>query len=194
MKKVYASLVVLSLAIAAPVAVQAQSPFSVEVQAGVVVPTGDFADDFATTGFGFGVHAMYQLTPMIDLYAGYSWQRFGVDEDDFGDVDLDVDDSGFALGARLNLRGMPGFDPWIRGGVILHELKISGSEGGFSASFTSDRSVGFEVAAGLAFPVAPRISIVPSVTFRNYSPEFDGESIDESVSYFGLHVGGRISF
>jgi hypothetical protein len=38
------------------------------------------------------------------------------------------------------------------------------------------------------------ISIVPSVIFRTYSPEFEGESIDESVSYFGVHVGGRISF
>jgi opacity protein-like surface antigen len=194
MKKVIALFVVLGLAIAAPAAVQAQSPFSVEVQAGVVVPTGDFADDFATTGFGFGVHAMYQLTPMFDLYAGYSWQRFGLEEDEFDGVDVDVDDSGFALGARINLMGMPGFDPWIRAGVILHEIKFSGSEGGFTASFTSDRSVGFEVAAGLAFPVAPRVSIVPAVTFRTYSPEFEGESLDESVSYFGVHVGGRIAF
>jgi hypothetical protein len=187
MKKVIALFVVLGLALAAPAAVQAQSPFSVEVHAGVVVPTGDFAD-IATTGFGFGAHAAYQVMPMLDLYAGYSWQRFGV-EDEFNG-DLDLDDSGFAVGARVNLMGMPGFDPWIRGGVILHEIKIS--EGGFS--LTSDRAVGFEVAAGLAFPIAPRVSITPAVTFRTYSPEFEGESLDESVSYFGVQVGGRIAF
>jgi opacity protein-like surface antigen len=188
MKKVIGLFVVLGLALAAPVAVQAQSPFSVEVHAGVVVPTGDFGDDFATTGFGFGIQAAYQVMPMLDLYAGYSWQRFGVDDDFNGDVD--VDDSGFALGARVNLMGMPGFDPWIRGGVILHEVKIS--EGSFS--LTSDRSVGFEVAAGLAFPIAPRVSIVPALMYRNYSPDFEGADLDESLSYFGVTVGARISF
>lgn len=191
MKRIRVLFVMVGLAVAAPVAVQAQTPFSIEAQAGVMVPTGDFADDFATTGFGFGVNAAYRIMPMLDIYAGYSWQRFGTDSE-FEEVDVDIDDSGFALGGRVMFPGT-GLDPWIRAGVILHELKLSGSEGGFSASITSDRAVGFEGAAGLAFPVAPRIQLTPGVTFRTYKPEFEGETSDESVTYFGVHIGGRIS-
>lgn len=194
MRKVHALLLVLGLAIAAPVGLHAQTPLSVEVQAGVVIPTGDFAEDFATTGFGLGINAAYRILPMLDLYAGYSWQRFGVDDEEFPDADIDVEDSGFALGARLNVPAVPGLSPWVRAGVILHELQVSGTDGGFTASFTSDRALGFEVGAGLAFPVAPRVSLTPGITFRSYKPEFDGETADEPVTYFGIHLGGRISF
>jgi opacity protein-like surface antigen len=192
MKTVKTLFAVLSLAVLAPVALQAQTPFSVEVQAGAVIPTGDFADDFATTGFGFGINAAYRVIPALDIYAGYSWQRFGVDDAEFDDVDVDLDDSGFALGARLFVPGMATLSPWVRGGVIFHQLKVSGSEGGFSASFTSDRTVGFEVGAGLAFPVAPNFAITPAVLFRTYEPEFEGESGD-AVSYFGIFVGGSLA-
>jgi hypothetical protein len=192
MERISVLFVVLSLGIMAPAAVVAQTPFSVEVQAGVVVPTGDFADEFATPGVGIGANVAYRVIPMLDIYAGYSWQRFGADDAASEGTDLDIDDSGFALGGRLNFPGM-GLGPWVRAGVILHELKISGSDGGFSASLTSDRAVGFEVGAGLSFPVAPKISLTPGVTFRTYEPEFDGESADESVTYFGLHLGGQIS-
>lgn len=193
MKRIRMMFVVVGLAVLAPAAVQAQTPFSVEAQAGVVVPMGDFADDFATTGFGFAVNAAYRVMPMLDVYAGYSWQRFGADDGEFEDVDVDIDDSGFAFGGRLLFPGT-GLDPWVRAGLILHQLKLSGSEGGFSASFTSDRSLGFEAAAGLAFPVAPRVSLTPAITFRTYSPDFEGESSDESIQYIGVHLGGRISF
>jgi opacity protein-like surface antigen len=193
MKTVTTLFLGLTLAVMAPAALHAQTPLSVEVQAGVVVPTGDFADDFATTGFGFGINAAYRVMPMLDIYAGYSWQRFGVDEGDFEDVDVDVDDSGFALGARFNF-AMPALSPWVRGGLIFHELKVSGSEGGFSASFSSDRTLGFEAGGGIAYPLAPNIDLTPALMFRTYKPEFDGESSESSVSYFGLFLGGRISF
>lgn len=194
MKAMCSLFAVLSIAVLAPVALHAQQTgFSVEAQVGGVIPTGDFAD-FATAGFGFGVNAAYRVFPMVDVYAGYSWQRFGADDDEeFGAVDVDIDDSGFAFGGRLHVPAVPSLNPWIRAGVILHQLKLSGTEGGVSASFTSDREAGFEVGAGIGFPVAPKISLSPAVIFRSYKPSFDGETSDESLTYVGLYIGGRIS-
>lgn len=185
----------LTLALVPIAGVQAQiTPFSVEAEAGVVIPTGDFGDDFATTGFGLGLTAAYRVAPMLDLYAGFSWQRFGAEDDpEFGEFDVDIDDSGFSLGGRLHFPGAPGISPWVRAGVIFHRLKVSGSEGGFSISVESDRTVGFELGGGAAFPVAPRVEITPSLSFRRYTPELAGES-DEAVTYLGLGVGARFTF
>lgn len=194
MKAVRTLAAALGLAVLVPAAAQAQiSPFSVEARVGAAIPTGDFADG-VTTGFGFDANVAYRVMPMLELYGGYSWTRFGFDDDEEFDEDVNMDDSGFAVGARVMFAGVPGIDPWVRGGVILHQLKTSFSEGPVSGSFTTDRAAGFEAAAGVAIPVAPRVALTPAVTFRTYTPKFDGESFDSSVQYVGLHLGGRISF
>jgi opacity protein-like surface antigen len=187
---------VLGFALLVPVSVHAQiSPLSLEGRVGAVIPTGDFADG-AKTGFGFDVNAAYRVIPTLDIYAGFAWSRFGVEDDEEFDTSVDIDDSGFQVGARLHVPGVPGVDPWVRGGVIFHQVKWNVSEGGLTGSITTDRTVGFEAGGGVAIPVAPRVALTPAVTFRSYKPEFEffGETADMTVSYVGLHLGARISF
>jgi opacity protein-like surface antigen len=187
MKTIRTLFAVAVIAALAPVTVEAQIPLSIEASVGAVVPTGDFAEDLSA-GFGFGVNAAYRVMPMLDVLAGYSWQRFGVDAEDANDAD--VDDAGFMFGARFNAP-MPGINPWVRGGVIMHQMKMS-AEG---MSFDFDRATGFEVGAGATFAVAPRISVVPSVTYRQYTAKMEvmGFAIEEDVSYFGANVGVRFT-
>jgi opacity protein-like surface antigen len=191
------------LAAVVPVAAQAQfaTPFSIEGRAGAVVPIGDFGDTEvmgAKTGFGFGVNGAYRVIPMLDLYAGFSWHRFGVEDDpEFGDVNFDLDDSGFEVGARLFVPGMTGISPWVQGGLILQQLKMGGSEGGISASLTSDRAAGFEVGAGAAFPLTPNLSLTPGVRYRQFKAKFDlpfigSESLD--VQYLAADLGVQFRF
>jgi hypothetical protein len=188
-------LAALALAAALPAVASAQLlPLSVEARGGAYIPTGDFADGL-NTGFGFGGNVAYRVIPMLDIYAGYSWQRFGVEDDEeFEGATLDLDDSGFAFGARLHLPAAPNLGPWVRAGVIMHQLKFTGSDGGISVSLSTDRAVGAEIGGGLAIPLMPSLSLTPGVSFRTYKPRFEGATSDEPVQYFGLELGARFAF
>lgn len=184
----------LCAALIAPAAVEAQTvlPLSVEGRVGVGVPTGDFGDG-ASAGVGFGATATYHVMPMIGIRAGYDYQRFSVD-DDVEDVELDVTDSGFALGLALTPPLTPGLNLVLHADAIMHQLKISASDGAVSGSINSDRKVGFDVGAGLEFPIAPRASILPRVRYRQYGLNFDDEDIGGDVTYFAADVGLKIRF
>lgn len=194
MKRIWIPAAILAVGLAAPA--QAQfSPFSIEGRAGAAFPTGDIADGL-NTGFSVGANVGYSVMPLLDLYAGYSFQRFGFDDDEeFGEVDADATDSGFSLGARL---GLPAgaISPWVFGGVLLHQVEIEGRDGDVTASMTSDRSVGFEVGGGVALPIAPALSLTPAVRYRRYSTDFDfgGETWSEDITYFTVDVGVRLRF
>lgn len=196
MKVIRIALTALCVGLAVPAAVGAQSvvPLSIEGNVGVGVPTGDFGDA-ADPSYGLGATVIYDLGPMLGLRAGYSYQRFGVSEGEVEfDADADYTDSGFALGLELNPVLGPGLNLLLHADAILHRLKISASEEGLSGSFTSDHSFGFDLGAGLAFPVGPRVSIVPRVRYRQYDAEFDfggGEPGEGSISYFAGGVGLR---
>ncbi|HUE96038.1 MAG TPA: hypothetical protein VMN39_05235 [Longimicrobiaceae bacterium] len=130
--------------------------------------------------------------PMVDLYAGASWARFGFDDAD-EEADANFTDSGFFAGARVALPAGP-VQPWLRGGVIYNALEVSGEEEGISVSFETDRTVGFEVGGGIGFSVIPMVTITPGVRYRSYSPEFQfgEESGDVDVNYIAIDIGARI--
>jgi opacity protein-like surface antigen len=199
MKRIQVVFATAAIALSAPAIVEAQQlPLAIEVRGGAYIPTGDFAEGVGT-GFGLGGIVSYRVIPALDIYAGYSWQSFPIDDDEeFDDVDIDIEDSGFAVGVRFEVPAAANLGPWIRAGLILHQAKFSGSDGSVSVSFTSDRTAGLELGGGVAIPVTPNLSITPGVSFRTYKPTFDIageiETSDESLSYFGLEIGGRFTF
>lgn len=205
MKAIPIVLPALCVGLATPPAVNAQSllPLSVEGHAGVSLPMGDFGD-LANPSYGLGATVVYDLAPMIGIRAGYNYQRFGVDEEESGGADAEYTDSGFALGLELNPVLTPGLDLLLHADAILHQFvaradvqiavgwEVQASEW----SVTSDHRFGFDVGAGLAFPVGPRVSIVPRVRYRRYNAESDfgrnGESGEDDISYFAGGLGIRV--
>lgn len=195
-KLVVPALVLGAAALAAPASAQTVLPLSFEVRGGVVLPQGDF-DDGANTGFIVGGTVHYRVAPIASIFAGFEHAKFGIDDDsDFGDVDADITDQGFRLGARFDvpLAGMTGISPWIEGGATFNKTSINFSDDDASVGVDSDRSVGFEVGAGLAFNVAPKISITPGVRYRSHKAEFDfdGGSEEFDVNYFAIDLGVHI--
>ena len=178
------------LALATPAAGQlaglAGTPLSVEARLFGAFPTGDFGEgDDLETGLGFGVEAAYNVLPVIAIYAGFSRVSFGVDANE----NLDVVDSGFDFGLRWTLPAVANLSPFLRGGLVYHELEFDAD----GADVSTDRGLGFDIGGGFAVRLSPRWSINPLINYVRYSPDAEGNADDDfTVSYLGL--GASLAF
>jgi hypothetical protein len=189
-------LVLLTLAAAAAFAapVQAQlpnvTPFSLEVRGGLALPTGDFGDGDVESGITYGANATFHFIPLLGIYGGYTRNEFG------GEDDADLTDEGFSGGLRLAIpTPLIPIDPYVKAGVVYNTLEISGSEGGVTVGAESDRSLGFEVGAGIGIGLGPKLSLTPQVTYTKYSPDFGENGLGDivpDVSHIRVDVGLRL--
>jgi len=184
MKRATSVIVAAFAALAVSGTASAQSPLSVEVRGGAAIPTGEFADN-AKTNVGYGATVGLRVAPMVSLYGGYSRAEFGLT-----DTASDATDAGFQVGARVGIPGLgTGISPWVKGGVIFHELEIETS---YLGSTTGDSEPGFEMGAGLSFPLGPQVTVTPGVGFRRYNHVLFQDQGTRSVSYVNADLGLRI--
>ena len=161
----------------------AQIPLSIEGRVDAAIPTGDFAD-VASTAPSFSASAAFGLAPGFGVYGGYSMTEF-----DLEGSDGEASDEGFSVGltAALPVAGLP--SPWVGAGLVFHEFEVEG--GGLEIE--GDTEMGFEVGAGVAVPVTPRVRLTPAVGYRTFEVDLLGLGTDR-VSYFSAGVGLNISF
>lgn len=182
-------------AAAAPARAQlpAITPFSFEVRGGLAVPTGELNDSaLATPGFTIGGSATYHAFPMVGLYVGYTFSRFGV-EDEVSELfgDGHFTDQGLDAGVRVAIpTPLIPIDPWIRGGIVYHRLSLGGFDDPDFEGET-DTSLGFEVGGGLGFGLGP-FSLTPGVSFVRYNVDDDDTGSDATISYVKVDIGARI--
>lgn len=156
------------------------TPISLEARGGIAIPSGDFAD-VADNAFGFGGSVHLQVAPRVSVYGGYSMTEFDLEE-----VSAEGTDRGWEAGARIAFPGV-GFSPWVRGGLLFHDFEVEAA----GVEFDGDDEIGFEVGAGAAFPLGPRVSVSPGFAYRRYSSELFAAN-DLDVSYLNLDIGLRI--
>jgi len=181
---ILAALAAVSVASTANAQMGPTTPFSIEVRGGAALPTGDFGEGL-NTGWTAGVTGQFNFTPMVGVYAGYSIASFSSDEDETGE-EIDVNDRGFNAGLRASFGPLAaGLSPWLKGGLVYNELEFE-EEG---VSITTDSKLGFEVGGGLAFPLGPRISVTPGVTYTMYSFDDEDLDLDLDVSHVKLDIG-----
>lgn len=179
------STLVLALACAAvPCAARAQ--LALEVRGGITDPHRLFTDDTGAEGgysteFGLAFHVL----PFTALYGTY--QRAEMDREGGGEGSV-IRDHGWAAGVRVAVPTpfIP-VDPWIRGGVVFHDLDAGGLEDG------GGRGVGLEVGGGLSFPLTGRARLTPGVLWTTY--RLDDESVADGhvdVRYLRAEVGLRV--
>lgn len=190
MKKLVFSLAAMSvLGVAGTASAQSRLPLSFEVRGDAAIPTGDFEDLEIENGLGFTASAALQLVPGFGVYGSYGRTEFSVDG---GGDDTDVLDQGFGAGLTASLGG--GFGratPYIGAGLLFHELEVDDTEIG-------DAQMGFEVGAGIAFPLGRSVRITPAVGYRQYKVENTalGGLVDNefNVQYLTAGVGLNIAF
>lgn len=192
MKKATFVLAALSvLGTAGAASAQSSIPLSVEVRGDAAFPVGDFADGEVENGIGFTASAALQLVPGFAAYGSYSRTEFSAN-DLVGGGDNDVLDQGWAAGLTASLGGAPGrATPFVGAGLLFHELEVNEVEQG-------DAKMGFEVGAGIAVPLGPRVRVTPAVGYRQYNLEDTTAggliTANSNVSYLTAGVGLNISF
>ena len=104
-------------------------PFSAEIRGGTGIKNGEFREadtDISTAsgGVGIGASVAFAFFPGIAVYGGYD--RYSFNTEVLG-VDAEYVDQGFVAGARIAppIPGLVGFSPWVRGGVLFHQLELT---------------------------------------------------------------------
>jgi hypothetical protein len=176
-----------ALACAAAVAPDAHAQLALEARGGIVTPQDAFTEDVAVDGgYSTEVSLTVGVMPRVGVYG--AWQQAKFDRDDSSESI--VRSEGWAVGVRVNVpTPVIPIDPWIRAGLVTHELEAGGLEGG------GDRGLGVEVAGGLRVGVGSRAALTPGVSWTRYS--FDGEAATDgevNVQYLRVDVGLRFGF
>jgi hypothetical protein len=180
------------LALAAPPAVQAQN-VSVELRGSITKPTGSFGDAGginANGDAGLGGDIILSANPSLSFYGGWSREMF--DCEGCGS-DESINSSGFEGGVKLLMHRNQGVLPWVRGGIIAHELTVD--QGGTET--TSNMGYGFQVSGGLDIPLGEVLSFSPAIRYQQYQAEFDvigdnfivaQQDVKQLSADFGLHI------
>lgn len=197
-RNLFAGGILLAALAGAPGAVEAQLslPIQVGLSGGAAFPTGELGrDDAVSTGWGFEVNGVLQVAPAVGVYGAYDRYGFEIDRGGIfgiGDAQGDLVDQGFAGGIVIAVptAGL-GLGPWIRGGAIYNSVQFDYDS--VEDDPESDSGLGFEVGAGLDFPLGFVVSVAPSVRYRSYEPDFAGTN-DFRMSYVVGELGLTFRF
>jgi hypothetical protein len=172
------------------------TPFSFEVRGGLAFPTGDFGEDSGDdagdveSGTTLGANVTFHFMPLLGIYGGYTYNRFGVENVD----EIDFVDQGFNAGIRVAIpTPLIPIDPYVKAGLVYNKLGLAGDTDGLEDLIPdSDSSLGFEVGAGVGIGLGPKLSFTPQVTYTRYEPKYDGDGVDFNVEHIRVDVGLRL--
>lgn len=173
--------------------VRAQSPWSVELDANSALPTQRLAGADLETGYGFGANLRYRFHPRVAAYAGWEWHRFRTDLA-LGEADLDVEDTGYTFGVRVEQPFVGRTAGWLRAGGLGSHIELEDDEGEIISD--SGHGLGWELGAGLAIPVGDRAALTPGVRYRWLQRDIDVgvQRRSGTLAYFTLGAGLAVSF
>lgn len=170
-------------------AAQAQNAgrFSLEVRPGVGVPTEAIGTHEVDPGMALEIAAHFQVMPHLDLYAAWDQNHFGFEQDVAGFAE--VENCGYALGARFFAPTLGPVTPWVRGGAIYSQLELESDDDDVEG-IDSDYAFGWEAGAGAAVALGGRWSLLPGVRYRALAIEMEelGGDLDVNAVVFDLGV------
>ena len=182
----------LGLLLQAPAAAQAPAAptrFAIEPYFSLAIPGGAVAERWGV-GAGIGVQAAVRLDHQYALYAGYSGTRFDLDIID----DMHAVDRGLAAGVVRSFPrpGGGALVPWVRAGVLAHQLSVVRSGDAGAGRDPADGNVGFEAGAGIRVQ-GWKAQAMLGLEYRGYSARVLGPE-REGVSYGAMRAGVSFAF
>lgn len=165
----YRVLIALAVALALQSApAVAQNRFSVDLNVGGAFPTEKLGGVDLKEGFGLGFTGNVRVMPHMHIYGGWDYHRFVTKQLLLGN-EYDIDDTGYAFGAKFQHPVLPKLDLWARGGGIYNHIELEGDGGDIVDD--SGHELGWEAGGGAAFLITDRFSIMPAARYRTFSTE-----------------------
>jgi hypothetical protein len=181
----------LPLAVPSPTVAQVPGVVGLEVRAGAAV--GSYAPTRAGLQMApapaWGVWVSWGPSRAIGAYASYASVGFGCEEGFCRGYDVSFASRGVGLGVRAEAP-LPGA-PWVRAGLLLHELEQSWGGTSPPGSATADTGAGFETAVGLNWRVGPRLELGPSLHL-GFLPTRGEDGVTDRAFFAGLDLGVRL--
>lgn len=185
-KTTFALAALAAVAFAGTAQAQSSLPLSFEGRVGAVLPQGDWGK-LAKTGIGLEGNVTFNLTPVVGVYGGYTWNRFDVDDALGGSDTGRFTEQGFDVGLKARFASPTGLPvtPFFRGGAIFHKI---GADLGGGLKDSSDTKLGFDVGGGVEIAVAPRITLTPQVGYSQFNPG-SSDSAEDDIDVSNVHLG-----
>jgi hypothetical protein len=171
----------------------AQDRWSFEFRPGINFATKDLGDVRLNTGFGYEGSFAYRFMPHLAAYAGWSWNKFGSDEEIDG-ASLEFEETGYTYGLQfIHPIGDSKINLLVRAGGLANHIEVE--EGGDVIS-DSGHGFGWQVEGGLTILLSEKWSLMPSVRYRALNRDIEIESVTTSVdlNYFSVGLGVAVSF
>lgn len=153
---------------------------AVELRAGAAV--GNYSETAAglewAPGPSLGLEAQLALTPVVDVYAGFTRSSFGCEAGFCTEQAATLTAQGVTAGARW-----AGGLPWIRAGLAWQSLDLDAVAG----SGSGDAGLGFDLGAGIEVGLGRTFLIRPGLTYRRVGTTLDAD--DGHVATFALEIG-----
>lgn len=140
------------------------------------------------TGYGFEAMLSYKFMPQLGAYAGWGWNKFGVDgEAEFSG--FDIDETGYSLGLRFIHPITDSMSYLVGLGGIFKHFEAEDSSGDITGD--SDHELGFEVMGGVVFELRYNLELRPQLMYRSISAETHLGSVDADLDlqYISLGLG-----
>lgn len=162
----------------------AQHRVSVQVRPGATFATTRLGDANLKTGYGIEGSVAYRMVPGIAVYAGWGWNGFSAGES-FAGKDMDFQETGYAVGIQLVhpfSADLP-FDYFLKAGLILRHIEVENPDAVVVAD--SGHGAGFQVEAGLSFPVGDQWNVIPGIKY---------ESLTRELPIAGVHYKSDLNY
>jgi len=180
--------------------------FYIGLRGGAGIPTGSFTDSAggtaenrvlagAKTGFGYGLDLGVNLGP-LGVYAGFDKIKFDCEEQ-VCPAETNYKLQGVSAGLRVSVPFFPLVKPWAKAGVTFNELEADFTGGGSSPQFSTERTPGYEIGAGLDIPLARIFSLTPQVRYIGQKLDYripgvtTGNTTEKAANYYTFDLGLR---
>lgn len=182
-------LLAISLLVLSSSAAWAQGRFAVDLSAGAAFPTEDFGDEALKTGVGVGFTGNVRVLQHLHIYAGWDYFRFTPKE---SVIDQDINDTGYAFGAKFQHPVYLSIDSWLRLGGIYNHIEVEDDAGDLIVD--SGHELGWEAGAGLSIPLSERFALMPGARYRTYSATLSQGTTEVPVDVSYVAAELRLSF
>ncbi len=188
-EKVILTIVFSLLVTAASFAQENEKRFGIELSGGASMATSKPGDAELNPGFGFEGIIHYRLMPHTGIYGGWGWNRFGADNS-FAGADVCFEETGYVFGLQFKhpIGTMP-LSYYLRAGGLYNHIEIENEAGDIIGD--TEHGLGFQLAAGIDYPLGRNWSITPGLKFNYLSRDVEMEGVTTGLNhnYLSLRIG-----